>query len=106
MRPLPDRAEAFLEAHPELGVARAAAVWPRIRDEARILPGPTGFLIGSDTFGSEAALLLDRLARGARAEGSDPLSRELFLELPESLRDLVRVILLRQPARPTDDEVP
>jgi len=93
---LPDRAEEFLRNHPALGAARAASkVWERVKEDAAVtLPTGRWYLVGGDTLGGEAALFLDRLARGANAEGSDEPSRQLFLELPDDLQAVVRRDLL------------
>ena len=93
---LPDRAEQFLARHPALVEAQARSkVWPRVREEAAVdIQGTRLYVVGDDTLGSDAALFLDRLARGARDVSSDPLSRELFLELPPDLQLLVRQALL------------
>lgn len=96
MTPLPDRAEEFLGKHPALRAAQSqSAVWPQIKEEAAVqLPTGRWYLVGGDTLGSESALWLDRLARGARSEGADPSSRDLFLELSAELQAVVRRELL------------
>ena len=92
------RSRAFLESHPELADARArSSVWPRILRETAIeVGGETLFLVAGDTLGDDDDLYLERLARGARAAGSDPTSRELFLELPQHLHPIVYAELLQQ----------
>jgi hypothetical protein len=103
----PDRAELFLARHPALLEAQTrSSVWPRVRKEASVeIQGTRLYVVGGDMLGSDAALFLDRLARGARALSSDPLSRELFLELPPDLQSLVRRELLLEtgdePSRPS-----
>lgn len=97
-------AEEFLSRCPALHAAQSrSTVWPRIRDEGRIdLGGTHAFVIASDTLGGEAELFLDRLARGANAAASDPLSRALFLELPRELQDVIRRELLNEPPPPSE----
>jgi hypothetical protein len=98
--PVRSPARVFLDAHPALDAARDRSdVWPRIREEARLrLAGEELFIVGGDTFGGEAELFLDRLARGARPS-ADPLSRALFLELSDALQAEVRRDLLLEDAR-------
>jgi hypothetical protein len=83
-------ARLFLDAHPALDRARAqSTIWPRIKAEARIrIGGEEMYAVGGDTLGGEDELFLDRLARGSR-ESSDPLSRALFAELPDTLQSVV-----------------
>jgi hypothetical protein len=99
--PLRSRARIFLDTHPALGAAlRHSGVWPQIRTEAKIhVADEDLYIVAGDTLGDEEELFLDRLARGARPS-ADPLSRALFLELPESLQTLVRheLLLERPPA--------
>ena len=95
----PAQARLFLDAHPALEEARGRSkVWPQIMKEAAIRVGGAGlFVVGGDTLGGEDELFLDRLARGARPS-SEPLSRALFLELPDDLQTLVRrELLLERP---------
>lgn len=96
MNALPDRAEVFLDQHPALREAQAySSVWPLVKEEAAVQVHATRmYVVGGDTLGGDAALFLDRLARGARASAADRLSRALFLELPPELQSLVRRELL------------
>jgi hypothetical protein len=100
------RAEAFLDEHRALRDARdRSAVWLRIRATSGFeLQGRRLYVVGGDTLGGEDELYLDRLARGARAAGSDELSRELYLELPEELKKVVDNELLRQPLQDVSPE--
>ena len=62
----------------------------RIAERARIvLDGRTHYLVHGDTLGSLEDLFVDAVSRGSSSEGSDPLSRALFLELPSELQDAV-----------------
>jgi hypothetical protein len=95
----------FLEAHAKLRDARdRSSVWPRIKEQARLAFGKgTTYLVHGDVLGGEAELYLDRLARGAREAGADPLSRALFLELPPDLQAVVHQDVLQQtPQRKPD----
>jgi hypothetical protein len=95
---LQSRAAIFLDAHPELREAQARSeVFPRIREQASLaVAGRQFYLVYGDTLGDEEELFLDRLARGARDQGADRLSRELFLELSPELQEVVRRELLRE----------
>jgi hypothetical protein len=95
---LPDRAERFLDRHPALREAMArSSVWASVKEEAAVdVHTRRMYLVGGDTLGGEAALFLDRLARGGRSETADRLSRELFLELSSELQTLVRRELLQE----------
>ena len=99
--PQRSHAEAFLDRHPALRAACGrSAVWPRVKDEARIdLGGTELYIVAGDTLGGETELFLDRLARGANAAGADPLSRALFLELSAELQTMVRRELLLEPQK-------
>ena len=90
--------QAFLDAHPALVSARAvSSIWPQILKEASLELGDASvFVVGGDTIGDEADLYLDRLARGARGDGSDTLSRQLFLELSPDLQTIVQRGLLKR----------
>jgi hypothetical protein len=92
-----DTARIFFEQHPELRHAlRRSAVWPRVREEAGMtIQGQTMYAIAGDVLGGEEDLFLDRLARGARPAGADPLSRALFLELAPDLEEALQALLGR-----------
>jgi hypothetical protein len=96
-----DRSSAarFLDEHPDLREAREQSkVWPEVKKTAELsLPGRQAYIVQGDILGDEDDLYLDRLARGARSSGSDPLSRKLFSELPEELQKVVLGELLRPP---------
>jgi hypothetical protein len=96
----PDRAEVFLDRYPALREAQTrSSVWPLVKEEAAVQVH-TGrmYIVGGDTLGGEAALFLDRLARGGRPAAADRLSRELFLELTPDLQSLIRRELLHEPS--------
>lgn len=92
------RAAIFLDVHPDLREAQAQSeAFPRIREQASLaVAGRQFYLVYGDTLGDEEELFLDRLARGARDQGADRLSRELFLELSPELQEVVRRELLRE----------
>jgi hypothetical protein len=96
--PTQTRAERFLAERPALREARGrSTVWPDILTSAAVrIRGERLYVVRGDTLGGEDELFLDRLARGAREAGSDPLSRALFLELPPELQEIVQRDLLRQ----------
>lgn len=85
------RAASFLSRHPELSAAvEQSSVWQRIKNEESILiRGQRMYVVGGDALGGEEELLLDRVARGATESGSDALSRQLFLDLPVDVQQLV-----------------
>ena len=91
------RAESFLDRHAALREARTRSrVWPGVKTSAElVVDGQRLYVVGGDTLGGEDELYLDRLARGANVDSSDDLSRQLFLELPPPLRDVVARELLR-----------
>jgi hypothetical protein len=96
--PLQSRTAIFLDAHPDLREAQAQSeAFPRIREQASLaVAGRQFYLVYGDTLGDEEELFLDRLARGARDQGADRLSRELFLELSPELQEVVRRELCRE----------
>jgi hypothetical protein len=68
-----------------------SATFRRIAGRARIvLDGNEHYLIHRDTLGSLEELFVDAVCRGSSPEGSDPLTRALFLELPAALQAAVR----------------
>jgi hypothetical protein len=61
-----------------------------IAERARlVIDGRTHYLVRGDMLGSLEELFVDALSRGSAPEGSDPLSRALFLELAPELQHAV-----------------
>jgi hypothetical protein len=92
MNASPPRTPALLEAHPELRtVMERSETFRRIADRARlVIDGRTSYVVRGDTLGTVEELFVDALSRGSSPEGSDPLSRALFLELAPELQEAVR----------------
>ena len=91
----------LLREHPELrALMDGSETFRRITERARIVvDGVTHYLVRGDTLGSREDLFIDSLSRGASPEGSDPLSRALFLELPAPLKDVIRRRVRQDPAK-------
>ena len=91
----------LLTAYPELrAVMDRSETFGRIAERARlVLDGRTHYLVHGDTLGSLEELFVDALSRGSSSEGSDPLCRTLFLELPAELQDAVRRRVRPDPER-------
>jgi hypothetical protein len=85
------RSPALLEALPELReIMDRSGTFQRIAERARlVIDGRIHYLVRGDTLGDLEELFVDALSRGSSPEGSDPLSRALFLELTPRLQQAV-----------------
>lgn len=95
MPPQDEKSQAalFLNAHPQLRDAMAASsAFPELKKRKALDDEGEEeqlYIVRGDTLGDEEELYLDALFRGSNPEGSDELSRRLFLELDESSRSLI-----------------
>lgn len=85
------RAALFLDARPALRAAmKASEIFPELKKRKSLdIDDEQLYIVRGDTLGDEDDLYLDALVRGANPEGSDELSRRLFLELDEKSRSLI-----------------
>jgi hypothetical protein len=95
------QAQIFLDEHRELQDMKGRSkTWPQVKAASALSHrGQTFYIVAGDVLGGEEELYLDRLARGADPSAADHLARELFLELPEELQEIVRRDLLAQRGR-------
>ena len=84
-------ATRFLDAHPRLRRAMSESkTFGELKGrESLAVGGEVFYVVRGDTLGGEDELFLDALARGAQPAARDELSRALFLELSDELKEIV-----------------
>jgi len=90
---------ALLEAYPELrALMDRSEHFRTIEARDRIeMDGRIHYIVRGDTLGSREELFVDALCRGASPESGDLPSRALFLELPPTLKDVIRRMTRQDP---------
>lgn len=92
----------FVRANPGLEAAmRTSEPFARVRQGAVLeLDDERLYIVRGDTLGDEAELFVETVVRGAQASDPSDPTREVYLELDDGLRALVRQRIEGATARP------